>query len=159
MPGMHKCIMLEVNSIDNQKPFKLLTQKSYTPSKRNIRRQHEDYLHSLRRKFGGCLHGHRPEAGHLLRYHDVHSLLRSKNTKPLTIHGTEKDKGTDMKAKVPCIISAASAVGCDATDFVCQCEESEEMFPSAEDCVVSACGSETASELMSAASGVCAACF
>lgn len=159
MPGMHKCIVPEVNSIDNQKPFKLLTQKSYTPSKTNIPRQHEDYLHSLYRKFGGCLHGHRPEASHLLRYYDVHSLLRSKNTKPLTIHRTETYRETDIKTKVPCIISAASEVGCDATDFVCQCENSEEMFPSAEDCVISACGSETASELISAASGVCEACY
>lgn len=159
MSGIHECFVPEVDSIVNQKLLNLQLQKRSVPSKANVRRKHEDHLHSLRRKFGGCLHGHRPEAGHLLRYHDVHSLLRSKNTKPLTIHGPEKYKGTDIKAKVPCIISAASEVGCDATDFVCQCENSEEMFPSAEDCVISACGSETASELIAAASGVCDACY
>lgn len=159
MPEIHKCFVPEVDSIVNQKFFNLLIQKPCIPSKTNVPRQHEDYLHSLRRKFGGCLHGHRFEAGYLLRYYSVYSQLRSKNTKPPTVQATERDRGTDTRLKVPCVISAASEVGCDATDFVCQCENSEEMFPSAEDCVVSACGSETASELLSAASGVCAACF
>lgn len=83
MPRIHECFVPEVNSVITQKLFKPLTQKSYIPRKTNFRRQHEDCLHSLRRKFGGCLHGHRHrrEAGHLLRYHSVHSHLRSKNTK------------------------------------------------------------------------------
>lgn len=75
-------VVPEVNSIVTQTLFNPLTQKSYIPRKTNVRKQHEDYLHPLRRKFGGCLYGHGHEAGHLLRYHSVHTHLRSKNTKP-----------------------------------------------------------------------------
>lgn len=77
---------------------------------------------------------------------------------PWALQMSKKDQWLTGEPKVSCITSAASAVGCSATDYACPCHSSKAVFSSAEGCVVSACGSETASQLFSAASTLCAAC-
>ncbi|CZR68964.1 uncharacterized protein PAC_18865 [Phialocephala subalpina] len=61
---------------------------------------------------------------------------------------------------VACITSAASAVGCAATNYACQCSSSASsaIEASALDCVISACGLVTALEVSSAAAAICTAC-
>ncbi|ROV88730.1 hypothetical protein VMCG_10069 [Cytospora schulzeri] len=75
------------------------------------------------------------------------------------IGSTCADGGCQMtNALVPCITSAASAIGCGAYDFACQCTSSAQLQSSAENCVLSACGLATELEVVSAASAVCTAC-
>ncbi|KAH8895942.1 hypothetical protein GQ53DRAFT_819900 [Thozetella sp. PMI_491] len=59
---------------------------------------------------------------------------------------------------VPCITSAASAIGCGTTDYACQCTSSAALQASALNCVVSNCGLITAIQVQSAASAICTAC-
>lgn len=122
--------------------------------KRKTHRHHEDYLYPLR-CLSGCCRQSLPANGKLQRWH-ARSHLWSKNT-PALILGELRPNNRDTK--VPCVTSAASAIGCAPTDFACQCTSSEALISSAGECVVSACGSETASRLLSAASAICTACF
>ncbi|KAK3935306.1 hypothetical protein QBC46DRAFT_397797 [Diplogelasinospora grovesii] len=45
--------------------------------------------------------------------------------------------------KVPCLTSAASAIGCQPTDYACQCSSSAQLQSSAINCVLSNCGIAT----------------
>ncbi|KAL6711697.1 hypothetical protein ACN47E_004631 [Coniothyrium glycines] len=57
---------------------------------------------------------------------------------------------------VPCIQSAASAVGCTGTDYACRCNNADAVQSSALGCVVGACGIATALQVQASASAVCA---
>ncbi|KAF2649971.1 hypothetical protein K491DRAFT_721160 [Lophiostoma macrostomum CBS 122681] len=57
---------------------------------------------------------------------------------------------------VPCIQSAASAVGCDNTNYSCRCSNAAPIQSSAQACVISNCGLATALQVQASASAVCA---
>ncbi|ROV90984.1 hypothetical protein VSDG_07681 [Cytospora chrysosperma] len=60
---------------------------------------------------------------------------------------------------VPCITSAASAIGCGTVDYACQCTSSAELQSSAQACVLSACGLATGLQVVTAAEAICTACL
>ncbi|KAF2029963.1 hypothetical protein EK21DRAFT_66619 [Setomelanomma holmii] len=57
---------------------------------------------------------------------------------------------------VPCISSAAVAVGCDPNSYSCRCSSADAIQSSAINCVLGACGLATALQVQASASAVCA---
>ncbi|KAF2195539.1 hypothetical protein K469DRAFT_14501 [Zopfia rhizophila CBS 207.26] len=55
-----------------------------------------------------------------------------------------------------CLLSAGSAIGCGTGDYSCQCASSSALQASAQNCVISACGVQTALSVQASASAVCA---
>jgi len=58
---------------------------------------------------------------------------------------------------VPCISSAGSGVGCELTDFACQCSASQSaaIQSAAQGCIVKSCGIATGLEVRKAAASIC----
>ncbi|KAN0093609.1 hypothetical protein V8E51_016793 [Hyaloscypha variabilis] len=59
---------------------------------------------------------------------------------------------------LPCLASAATAVGCGTTNATCICAQTSAVEANAEDCVISACGMATALLFSNASHAVCANC-
>ncbi|KAH7064384.1 hypothetical protein BKA63DRAFT_496723 [Paraphoma chrysanthemicola] len=56
---------------------------------------------------------------------------------------------------VPCIQSAAVAIGCDANSYACRCSSASAIQASAINCVLGNCGLATALQVQASASAVC----
>jgi hypothetical protein len=72
----------------------------------------------------------------------------------LLAHSTNPEPSNPTQ--VPCISSAAVAVGCDADSYGCRCSSADAIQSSAIGCVLGACGLATALEVQASASAVCA---
>lgn len=61
--------------------------------------------------------------------------------------------------KLPCLASAASAVGCAGQfDIQCQCQNAEQVQDLASSCVVGSCGAESAKIVQSLGYAICNQC-
>ncbi|KAF4618392.1 hypothetical protein G7Y89_g14911 [Cudoniella acicularis] len=76
---------------------------------------------------------------------------------PLSQRNSQENTLTLQPTKTSCIISAGSAVSCSQTDYACQCSSSQSaaIQSSALNCVISACGIQTALLVQSSAQAVC----
>ncbi|AEO71906.1 uncharacterized protein THITE_2124787 [Thermothielavioides terrestris NRRL 8126] len=60
---------------------------------------------------------------------------------------------------LPCLISAANAVGCnDILDLECQCSSQTLIRDSASSCVLASCGEQVGTTVESVASAICSQC-
>ncbi|KAK4149421.1 hypothetical protein C8A00DRAFT_18887 [Chaetomidium leptoderma] len=58
----------------------------------------------------------------------------------------------------PCILTAVTAIGCEADDYACMCGKFDDLRSSAAACVVTNCSFGDSLAVVSAAQAVCAAC-
>ncbi|KXX73377.1 DNA-directed RNA polymerase subunit beta' [Madurella mycetomatis] len=58
----------------------------------------------------------------------------------------------------PCILAAASDIGCAADDYSCMCGQFDELRLAAASCTIENCGIEGVQAVLDAAEAVCAAC-
>ena len=70
-------------------------------------------------------------------------------------HPCEASVSLVPKCATDCIVSAATAVGCDGRDFECRCSSSAAIQASAFNCVVGACGLEGAVGVLDPVSNLC----
>ncbi|KAK4118761.1 hypothetical protein N657DRAFT_694194 [Parathielavia appendiculata] len=78
---------------------------------------------------------------------------------PLSKRQTECPEASNIPAcGLPCIQSAATAVGCAVDGYACMCSKFDALRLAAAPCAVSNCGMAGVPALLAAAEAVCAAC-
>jgi hypothetical protein len=70
----------------------------------------------------------------------------------------ESDANTENQQQYPCILTAATDIGCGPEDYPCMCGKFADLRLAAAGCVLTNCGAAGVADVLAAAEAVCAAC-